>query len=220
MKIMDKIKSKLENTLGNEYIGDAENPYTMSDMYENSQTNDITYKKSRNNYPVLEVLGIEEDIDISGLITPDDIANTEFTLVAPTGINPKEVESFCDNLIIQLGKYRELIIKRQQDFKVLLDENANLVNKMAEQKQESDLASLLMTQKNSEDKLREQVINLQNENRELKEKLKSAQTTQEKKPEDVLRTVKQEPKKSPFSSKFKKQLVNDDFDNLLNDIED
>lgn len=163
---------------------------------------DFQYTK---NFPILEILGIEKDINIDGYITELDIENTEFTLTAPTGINPKEVEVFCNKLQRDVSIYRNLILSRQEDFMKLLEEALKLESKLVKRQNENELANFVITQKNNEEKLKELVVELRIENQELKNRLARLEnntTTQNNNNNNNKRSLPQPPRQQSFEDEF------------------
>lgn len=136
-----------------------------------SMANAPTKKKT---YPVLEVFKIKRTIDLNDFISPEAIEDVEFTLTAPTGINPDEVEHFVDYVLAEVIKLRAALVERQESFERILEEHAIIEQKLIDKQQESELTSLIVNTKSNEEKLREQLVNLRLENQELKNRLERA----------------------------------------------
>lgn len=152
------------------------------------QSIDITTPQGK--YPVLKFLHIDLAPNLENLITPDDIANVEFSITAPTGLNADEIEQFCDSVQRDISQYINLIEQRQADFMKLLEHCEELSQKLVDQKQESELASFIIERQTAEDKLKEQLVTLRLENAELQRKLD--QLTKERKPTNNLPHNKEE----------------------------
>lgn len=129
--------------------------------------------KKEQNYPVLQLLGIPLNLEWNNLISEDDIDNVGFTLTAPTGIDPDEVETFCDSVQNDIKEYRRLLQLKQKHFIMLLDEIVSLEEKLIEQQQENELANFIIQSKTSEEQLKEELVDLRLENQELKERNKT-----------------------------------------------
>lgn len=129
--------------------------------------------KKEQNYPVLQLLGIPLNLGWNNLISEDDIDNVGFTLTAPTGIDPDEVETFCDSVQNDIKEYRRLLQLKQKHFIMLLDEIVSLEEKLIEQQQENELANFIIQSKTSEEQLKEELVDLRLENQELKERNKT-----------------------------------------------
>lgn len=129
------------------------------------------------NDPVLTFIGVEKDFHYGNLITTQDIENLEFDQVAPVGIDPGQVQQFCDRMISDVRQYRALLEKRQDDFLKLLAEAQRLSDKLANQGQESEFASFMKEQSDDKESLMEQLTDLKLENQELKAKLSSLDRT-------------------------------------------
>lgn len=129
--------------------------------------------KKEQNYPVLQLLGIPLNLEWNNLISEDDIDNVGFTLTAPTGIDPDEVETFCDSVQNDIKEYRRLLQLKQKHFIMLLDEIGSLEEKLIEQQQENELANFIIQSKTSEEQLKEELVDLRLENQELKERNKT-----------------------------------------------
>lgn len=173
-------------------------------------------------YPVLDLLGIARNVNVNGLVTSEDIENTEFSLTAPTGIDPSEVERFCALLEHDISRYRAIIETRQQDFELLLKEVIKLEQELVDKQQESELANFIIDQKSSEERLKEELIELRLENQELKHKLSSFE---EKQAKEKPRRPEFSRKKSPnqekkFSKSLQQNVKNEEnsFDDLLREL--
>lgn len=129
--------------------------------------------KKDQQYPVLQLLGIPLNLDWNNLISEKDIDEVGFTLTAPTGIDPDEVETFCDSVQNDIREYRKLLELKQKHFIMLLDEIVSLEDKLIEQQQENELANFIIQSKTSEEQLKEELVDLRLENGELREKNKS-----------------------------------------------
>lgn len=127
---------------------------------------DITQNKGK--YPALKILNIDFEPTVANLITPTDIDNATFTITAPTGLSADEVEQFCDTVQRDIAVYQSIIAQRQQDFLKLLEHTNDLAEKLADQKEESELANFILDSKSKEDSLKERLADLQIENAELK----------------------------------------------------
>lgn len=125
--------------------------------------------KKETQYPVLQLLGIPLQLDWDNLISDEDIDEVGFTLTAPTGLDPDEVEQFCDSVQNDIREYRRLLELKQKHFVMLLEENAALESKLIEQQQENELANFIIESKSSEEKLKEELVDLRLENSELKQ---------------------------------------------------
>ena len=99
-----------------------------------SMANAPTKKKT---YPVLEVFKIKRTIDLNDFISPEAIEDVEFTLTAPTGINPDEVEHFVDYVLAEVIKLRAALVERQESFERILEEHAIIEQKLIDKQQES-----------------------------------------------------------------------------------
>lgn len=130
--------------------------------------------KKKKTYPVLDIFKIQRSINLDDFVTPEMIENVEFTLTAPTGINPDEVERFMDYIVGEVIKLREALQERQSSFECILEEHATIEQKLIDKQQESELTSLIVNTKSKEEKLREQLVNLQLENQDLRNQLARA----------------------------------------------
>lgn len=171
-----KEKIKKEKPKKEELIKDSMTVFNIPKIEEDTfqipklpETIELPTKNKK--YPVLELLGISKDVDFSHLISVEDIENAEFSLTAPTGLDPREVEVFCNKLEHDIAQYRAIILNRQEDFVKLLDEVLKLENQLIEKQQESELASFIIDQKSTEEKLKEELLELRLENQELRYKV-------------------------------------------------
>ena len=230
MKLKNKLKNKLQNgAIGNEVIGDlgfnreeviqeeapkkVKKNKKMKSNLEIPKTEDEVLeipKSTKKNYAVLDFLGISQEVDLRGLITPQEINDMEFHLIAPTGIDPDEVNDFCERLQRELFNYIDIIKQREIDFKKVLERLDDTEKKLIEKQQESELANFIIDSKSNEEKLKEELLELRLENNELKSKLKlvEQQKTQQTK---QMPTLQQEE-----ITEFPK----DDFDEMLDSLDD
>ena len=123
-------------------------------------------------YPVLEMLGLDFEPNIVNLVTPEDIDNAAFDVSAPTGLNPDQVEQFCNKVQSDLAIYRNVIYDRQNAFILLLEQINSLTDKLVEHNQEQELANYIVDDNGQEvDRLKNELVNLRIENSELKSEI-------------------------------------------------
>lgn len=131
---------------------------------------------------VLKSLRIKETIDISELVTEDFVRDIVFDVVYPKGIDPSQMNKFCNLMEKDIQTYRELIKQRDEDIKKLAEENSRIQTRMQEERQRTELANFVSEQRSQEEQLRDVVVELRMENEELKreiKKLKNARPVQQ-----------------------------------------
>jgi divIVA domain len=133
------------------------------------------------------VLDIKEKTELNNVITTDDIRKVSFTLVAPTGYDPKEVSRFINSIKSDINNYQKAIKQRDEDVSKLYNELSRVENQLQETQQKSELAAFMNEKQNKVDELKDQLADLRMENMELKEKiekLKKSNFTDLEKPEN------------------------------------
>lgn len=178
-----KIKKEKKSFLGNKNNIKQEETFNKIDDNEDDEIFVKPEKKSfssvvnksttiiKGHSPMLEILGISENVSDDSVLEIDDFENVEFTKVAPVGIDIPEVERFVDKTIRELKKLHNIIEKRQDDFEKLYHEALRLESKVIAYQHDSQLANSILGNKEKEDSLKEEIIKLRLENQELKHKL-------------------------------------------------
>lgn len=201
-------------------------------------------KMSSNASGALQVLKIKPESNLRGLITPREIGDVEFELIAPTGLNPRQVSGFCNKVERDVYKYIKIIEERDKDVMKLAEENSRLQDELQETKQNSELTQFINSTADETNKLQETIVELRLENRNLQEKVKRliAQSHDTKLPQieekksasslpDMGKSLSDDSekgnvqeKKSSLEDKISKSLVSDipikdDFQSLLDEID-
>lgn len=208
MGIINTIKDSIENSLGNETIGEKEvenkknkekkvkkriieekviqkekKKKVIKEEIIEEDIIDLLPKKTLDNkkvHPVLDLLGIDPEPNLVGLMDSKELEDIEFNITAPTGLDANQVEKVFDKVLNTLIKYENIVKKRQEDFVALVNEIKNLEQKIIEKQTENQLASFITEKTNNEEKLKEELLELKIENNELKEKLKKIQKQEKK----------------------------------------
>lgn len=155
-------------------------------------------KRKEKDSKLLDIYNIEKVSDLDGLVTDDDISNVEFDLIAPTGLDPKQVAKFLNSVSYSVSEYRNIIKNRDREIDILSKANSELEDQLEEEKQSSDFAQMINTRDNREAEMQEKVLNLQLENEELKNKYlalkQKVESIQEQRQDTILPEVEEEPK--------------------------
>lgn len=193
-------------------------------------------KKEDSGNMTLSALNIDLYADTDNLLSASDVNGVVFELQSPTGLNPRQVSKFCDEVAANIKKYSDLVESRNRDVKRLADELERLQVLIQEEQQKSQLTSFIAEQQDETTKLKNEVIDLKLENKELKTKLESIQNSrhdivlpnvsQNKKSitpsidleeienefEEIKDPIKPIKKKSMNKSQINKKIINDDYD--------
>ena len=119
---------------------------------------------------LLDIYNIDKVSNIDSLLTSEDVDNVEFTLIAPTGLDPKEVAKFLNEVSYSISEYVSIIENRDREIKILSKANSELEDKLEDEKQSSDFAQMINNRDNKEAELQEKMLNLQIENENIKNK--------------------------------------------------
>lgn len=177
---------------------------------------------------MVSVLGVEKEINTNGMLKTEDIGKASFTLVAPTGYDPKEVANFLNKIKGDLNKYRKIIKQRDEDVSKLYKELDRVETQLQEERQKRELESFVARKDNKIDELENTIINLQMENTELKqkiEKISSKKNVENKKEETKNKSSKSLPNFNPNSplpelnSNAKKRKIRDDEVEIISDAD-
>lgn len=144
---------------------------------------DVEYtapQKDINTHPVLGMLNIPAYPNLSGLITSKDVDEVEFNLSAPTGLNPDEIEIFCNNVSTAIYRYNAIIEERQKHFEILLNEVDRLSQKLIEKQAESELSQFISYEKTEDSRIKDEIIELRLQNEELQSRLKELAIARDK----------------------------------------
>lgn len=169
-------KARPVTPFDNDNIYDEKDQSSTIDDIFSRKPNEIEIFDSKE-VGVLTSLGIERNIDLTGLMSARDIEMLEFDSVGPVGVDPMQVEQFCDEVLRAINKYRDIIAKREDDFERLLIEAQRLEKKYVDIRTEADLSSFMSEQIDEKEELKDQLISLQIENQELKSKLSKLDQT-------------------------------------------
>lgn len=147
-----------------------------------------------NNSAVLSLLGIEMNMDTSKLMSMDEINNTRFSLISPTGAHPREVDKFKNKAANTILQYNKMLEQRNNDINKLVNEIARLENIMQEEQQKSELTAFITSQQDEETRLKNELADLRIENLELKQKLDKIQSSRKDLVFPDLHDIKEEKK--------------------------
>lgn len=211
----------------NKDIDDAEGTDKFVPSKKNNRVDEAkeNYSFAKSN-SMVSVLGVEKEININGMLKTEDIGKASFTLVAPTGYDPKEVANFLNKIKGDLNKYRKIIKQRDEDVLKLYKELDRVETQLQEERQKRELESFVARKDNKIDELENTIINLQMENTELKQKIEkfSLKKNEENKEE----TTKSKTSKSlpDFNSNSplpdlnsKKKAIGDDEVEIISDAD-
>lgn len=134
------IKQKEKPVKSEETEDTKKNTNSLAQSLVRKNTEFKKKKTTTNNHPVLEFLGIEIDINIKDLIQEKDIDEVEFTLTAPTGLDPLEVEKFLDKVRDSISGYKQILKQKEIDFQKLLNEFVELESKYVSSKHDNEMA--------------------------------------------------------------------------------
>lgn len=119
---------------------------------------------------LLDIYNIDKVSNIDSLLTSEEVDNVEFTLIAPTGLDPKEVAKFLNEISYSISEYVSIIENRDREIQLLSKANSELEDKLEDEKQSSDFAQMINNRDNKEAELQEKMLNLQIENENIKNK--------------------------------------------------
>lgn len=138
---------------------------------KNSEIVDESALKQAQREQMINFLGIKErPRDFT--VDEDTIDNAEFTLVAPTGVDPDEIETFMDKIKQGITEYKKANEDAKKRFNILLDEAVRLYKIVQEYQSQNEITSFVVKQKQQEEELREQIALKDLEIRQLRAKLK------------------------------------------------
>lgn len=138
---------------------------------KNSEIVDESALKQAQREQMINFLGIKEK-PRDFTVDEDTINNAEFTLVAPTGVDPDEIETFMDKIKQGITEYKKANEDAKKRFNILLDEAVRLYKIVQEYQSQNEITSFVVKQKQQEEELREQIALKDLEIRQLKAKLK------------------------------------------------
>lgn len=178
------LKDKFTKSLSKNNITEG-----VQDTKEDKEDVDVEVEQfsNHNKNMLSSVLDIKEKTELNNVITTDDIRKVSFTLVAPTGYDPKEVSRFINSIKSDINNYQKAIKQRDEDVSKLYNELSRVENQLQETQQKSELAAFMNEKQNKVDELKDQLADLRMENMELKEKiekLKKSNFTDLEKPEN------------------------------------
>lgn len=213
----------------NKDIDDAEGTDKLAPSKKNNRTDETkeNYSFTKSN-SMVSVLGVEKEVDINGMLKTEDIGKVSFTLVAPTGYDPKEVANFLNKIKGDLNKYRKIIKQRDEDVSKLYKELDRVETQLQEERQKRELESFVARKDNKIDELENTIINLQMENTELKQKIEKfslKKNVGNKKEETKSKSSKSLPNFNPNSplpelnSNAKKRKIRDDEVEIISDAD-
>lgn len=171
--VFEKIKDKFLKPF-NRDVDNVEGAIRKAPFKEDSSTEEVKEDYSFvNSNGITSVLGVQKVININGMVKTEDIGAASFTLVAPTGYDPKEVMNFLNKIKGDLNTYRKIIRQRDEDVNKLYKELDRVETQLQEERQKRELESFVARKDNKIDELENTIINLQMENTELKQKIES-----------------------------------------------
>lgn len=125
---------------------------------------------------ILSQLNIDEKAIIPNeLITIEQIEAVEFTPTVPSGLSVEEVSRFCDQMEVEIERYRNVLISASEDKEKLIDELLRVERQILEDRNQEVLDSFISNGNTEREKLNESLITTQLANKELQdenEKLK------------------------------------------------
>lgn len=150
---------------------------------------------------LLDIYNIDKVSNIDSLLSSEDVDNVEFTLIAPTGLDPKEVAKFLNEVSYSISEYISIIENRDREIQLLSKANSELEDKLEDEKQSSDFAQMISNRDNKEAELQEKMLNLQIENENIKNKYNAlrqkVKEIENQRMDVVLPTIEQPEKELP-----------------------
>lgn len=150
---------------------------------------------------LLDIYNIDKISNIEDLLSSEDVDNVEFTLIAPTGLDPKEVSKFLNEVSYSINEYISIIKNRDREIQLLSKANSELEDKLEDEKQSSDFAQMISNRDNKEAELQEKMLNLQIENENIKNKYNAlrqkVKEIENQRMDVVLPTIEQPEKELP-----------------------
>lgn len=173
----ERVKSQPETkpSLSEKVLNKKEKPkddvlksaYSAEDIYNNIQDFDeeeIIHAADSG----FEFLGLTYKEIPEGIIRPIDIDQVEFDLIAPTGLDPNQVENFLNQVEKDIKLIYEIIETNKNGFNLAIKEYKQLESKYIAKRQEVELANIFNESKSEEDRLRNEIFDLRLEIQELK----------------------------------------------------
>lgn len=166
----------------------------------------------RNREMVLHYLGINddgEDVQLSKMVTPDEVRDVEFSTSVPTGLDADEVEHFCNVIEANVSKYRELIKQDRADKEKLVGEVLRVDKQVQESKQKRLMEGQFGDDQSRVQELNERILTLQNKLAQAGQGSPNAQDVdkQEKTIKELRSKLKDYKKSESANKELRQQIV-------------